>query len=239
VLLHGLRGSSEGWWGVAAALDGWRLIALDQRGRGASDWAPDGDYSHDACLLDFEEFVERLNLDRFALLGHSAGGTVALAYTLRHPERVQKLVLEDIGPPSAERPRSARIWTDLARLPVTFPSWEGAAAYQRGRNPKLSEQRLKNSLPYVFRELPNGTITWKYDLAGLLRFDPGRNTGFNPWPDIKRVPCPILVVRGGHSGVVSDDAVHAMRTANAYVESVDIPDGGHNVHLDNPTAFKS
>jgi hypothetical protein len=85
VLLHGLRGSSEVWWGVAAALDGWRVIALDQRGRGASEWAPDADYSHEACLLDFEEFVDVLSLERFALLGHSAGGAVALAYTSEAP----------------------------------------------------------------------------------------------------------------------------------------------------------
>jgi pimeloyl-ACP methyl ester carboxylesterase len=104
VLLHGLRGSAEVWWSVAAAFFRWRVIALDQRGHGASDWAPDDDYSHDACLLDFEEFVDTLGLDRFALLGHSAGGAVALGYTLRHPERVQKLVLEDIGPPSMQPP---------------------------------------------------------------------------------------------------------------------------------------
>jgi esterase len=167
VLLHGLRGSSEVWWGVAAALDGWRVIALDQRGRGASEWAPDADYSHEACLLDFEEFVDGLSLERFALLGHSAGGAVALAYTLRHPERVQKVVLEDIGPPSEERPHGARIRAELAQLPLTFPSWAAAATYQCGRNPTLSEQRLKNSLPYIFRQLPDGTITWKYDLALL------------------------------------------------------------------------
>src|SRR5262249_48070101 len=84
VVLHGLRGSAEIWWSVAGALSSWRVIALDQRGHGASDWAPDGDYSHEACLLDFEAFVEVLRLERFSLLGHSAGGTVAVAYALRH-----------------------------------------------------------------------------------------------------------------------------------------------------------
>jgi pimeloyl-ACP methyl ester carboxylesterase len=56
VLLHGVRGSADLWWSVAGALGGWRVIALDQRGRGRSDWAPDGVYSHEACLLDFQEF---------------------------------------------------------------------------------------------------------------------------------------------------------------------------------------
>jgi pimeloyl-ACP methyl ester carboxylesterase len=125
----------------------------------------------------------------------------------------------------------------MAQLPLTFPSWDAAAAYQRTRNPRMSDQRLKNSLPYVFRELRDGTITWKYDLAGLLRFDPAQNRSFNPWPDIGQVSCPMLVIRGGRSDVVSDEVIQAMSTANPHLERVDIPDAGHDVHLDNASAF--
>jgi esterase len=223
VLLHGLRGSSELWWGVAGALPGWRVIALDQRGRGASDWATDADYSHQACLLDFEEFVDMLHLGRFALLGHSAGGAVALAYALTHPERVEKLVLEDIGPPTAERPHGESIGVEMSELPLTFASWEAAAAYHRELTPNLSEQRVRSRLHYAFRELPDGTVTWKYDLAGLRRFDPVRNQSFNPWGDIRKVSCPMLVVRGSRSPVVPDEAIDAMRAAKAGLACVDIP----------------
>jgi len=178
-----------------------------------------------------------LHLERLALLGHSAGGVVALAYALRHPERVDKLVLEDTGPPPAERPYGENIRAELSRLPLSFASWEAAAVYQRERNPNLSEQRVRNSLRYVFRELADGTITWKYDLAGLLRLDPVRNRSFNSWGDIRKVGCPILVVRGSRSPVVPDEAIDAMRAANTGLICVDIPDAGHNVHLDNAAAF--
>jgi pimeloyl-ACP methyl ester carboxylesterase len=47
----------------------------------------------------------------------------------------------------------------------------------------------------------------------------------------------MVVVRGGRSPVVPNDAIDAMRAANAGLVSVDIPDAGHNVHLDNATAF--
>ncbi|MBV8714154.1 MAG: alpha/beta hydrolase [Chloroflexi bacterium] len=237
VLLHGLRGSAEVWWSLAAALDTWHLIALDQRGRGASDWAPDADYSHVACLLDLEEFVDKLQLERFALLGHSAGGAVALGYTLKHPERVDALVLEDIGPLADGQSRWTNVRQELAQLPLTFASWDATFAYQRERNPRLSEQRLKNSLRYFFRELPGGSITWKYDLAGLLRFDPARNSGFDPWSEMGRVRCPMLLIRGGRSKVVSDEAVATMRRANPHLQCIEIPDAGHNVHLENAAAF--
>src|SRR2546430_2732731 len=125
----------------------------------------------------------------------------------------------------------------MSRLPLTFASWKAAAAYQRERNPKLSEQRVRNSLRYAFRELADGTITWKYDLAGLLRFDPMRDQSFDPWGDIRKVGCPMLMVRGSRSRVVPDEAIDPMRAANRGLVCVDIPDAAHNVHLDNAAAF--
>ena len=226
VLLHGLRASADVWWSVALALDGWRLIAPDQRGHGDSDWAPDGNYSHEACLLDLEELVDRLGLESFALLGHATGGVVAAAYALRHPRRVQKLVLEEIG---------TGIRADLSELPLAFDTWEAAAAYLRGRNPKMSEPRLENILPHLFRELNDGTITWKYDLAGMRKFDSVRTNGFDPWAEIGHVDCPVLIMRGGKSDVVADEAIRAMNVA--HLEWVDIPGAAHNAHVENASAF--
>jgi pimeloyl-ACP methyl ester carboxylesterase len=71
----------------------------------------------------------------------------------------------------------------------------------------------------------------------LLRLDPASNESFDPWPDIGRIDCPIFVIRGGRSSVVPDETIHAMRAANARLECIDIPDAGHNVHLDNAAAF--
>jgi pimeloyl-ACP methyl ester carboxylesterase len=186
--------------------------------------------------LDFEAFVEAVHLDRFALLGHCAGGEVALAFALKNPKRVEKLVLEDIGPPAAERPHRGSIRAEVSELPLTFSSWEAGAADQRERNSKLSLQRVKSSLPYVFRQLLDGTITWKYDLAGLLQLDPARNLDFNPWRDIQKVGCPMLVVRGSRSRVAPEQAIDAMRAANVGLIGVDIPAAGHKVHLDNVAA---
>lgn len=70
----------------------WQLIRYDERGCGMSDLDVD-DFSLDTWLADLETVVDEVGLDRFPLLGISAGGPVAIAYAVRHPERVTKLVL--------------------------------------------------------------------------------------------------------------------------------------------------
>jgi serine/threonine protein kinase/alpha-beta hydrolase superfamily lysophospholipase len=69
-----------------------RLIRFDERGCGLSDWQVE-DMSFESRISDLETVVEASNQARFALLGISQGGPIAMAYTLRHPEKVSKLVL--------------------------------------------------------------------------------------------------------------------------------------------------
>jgi DNA-binding winged helix-turn-helix (wHTH) protein len=69
-----------------------RLVRYDERGCGLSDWDV-ADFSFDAWVNDLELVVDAAGLDRFPLLGVSQGGAVAVAYAVRHPERVSHLVL--------------------------------------------------------------------------------------------------------------------------------------------------
>jgi DNA-binding SARP family transcriptional activator/pimeloyl-ACP methyl ester carboxylesterase len=68
------------------------FIHYDERGNGLSDW-DNPEFSVDAFVRDLEAVVDALGLDRFALLGSSKGGSTAVAYAARHPERVSHLVL--------------------------------------------------------------------------------------------------------------------------------------------------
>ena len=69
-----------------------RLIRYDERGNGLSDWDV-RDMSPELWVRDLETVVESARLDRFALLGISQGGAVAISYVVRHPERVSHLIL--------------------------------------------------------------------------------------------------------------------------------------------------
>ena len=69
-----------------------RLVRYDARGNGLSDWQVD-DFTFEAFVQDLETVVDFLNLERFSLLGMSQGASVAIAYAVRYPERVERLIL--------------------------------------------------------------------------------------------------------------------------------------------------
>ncbi len=68
------------------------LIRYDERGNGLSDWDV-ADVSFESWVRDLEAVVDAAGLDRFPIFANSQGGTVAIAYTVRHPERVSHLIL--------------------------------------------------------------------------------------------------------------------------------------------------
>ena len=96
VLLHGITGHARTWDALARALCAdFRVIALDQRGHGDSDRAPDGDYRVATMAGDVEGIVEALGLERFALVGLSMGGRIGIACAAgRHAARIDRFCIE-------------------------------------------------------------------------------------------------------------------------------------------------
>jgi 3-oxoadipate enol-lactonase len=101
VLVHALGENSTDWEQVIPAfVHSRRVYALDLRGHGRSDWP--GDYSLELMRADVLRFLDTLGLGHVDLIGHSLGGIVAYLLAQDHPQRVGRLVLEDV---SAPRPR--------------------------------------------------------------------------------------------------------------------------------------
>ena len=97
VLLHGLGDSSVGWRKVEAPLRdaGFRVVVWDALGAGRAAKPPDGDYHLEAHVDRLRAVLDALGVRRATLIGNSLGGSVALLFALRHPERVERLVLLD------------------------------------------------------------------------------------------------------------------------------------------------
>lgn len=241
LFLHGLRGFSGTWRHVAAALSReYRIIAYDQRGRGESDWDPLCNYYTDAYLGDLETVVDRLALRRFALVGHSMGGTTAYVYADHHPERVAALVIEDIAPGSSTVGVGAeRIVAEMAALPTSFVSWSEARSYWRARRPTVSDDALEQRVAESLRSSPDGRIVWRYDADGIrkTRLTPDSERVVDLWPVVDRLRIPTLIIRGELSDFCPAETVARVSSRNPLISSVTVPAAGHYVHDEQPAAF--
>jgi 3-oxoadipate enol-lactonase len=113
VLLHALGESRQDWAGIAERLaEDFRVLAVDLRGHGGSDWQ--GDYSCRLMADDVARLLDHLELQAVTVLGHSLGGVVAYLLADRRPDLVARLVIEDICPPfHRDRPALERPDDDL------------------------------------------------------------------------------------------------------------------------------
>jgi pimeloyl-ACP methyl ester carboxylesterase len=239
VMLHGLRGYAHTWDLVAQELQSsYRVIALDQRGRGDSDWGPWADYWVEQYVSDLESFVDQLNLSRFVLIGHSLGGANAIVYSARHPDRVAAAVIEDMGPgASTSSAGSARIKAELRSIPDSFDSWAEAEAYWRAQRPTASGDGIRSRMHHTLRAQADGRIGWKFDHDGIrrARLDPSRQIDL--WPRVLEMRCPTLVLRGEHSDFLSRATAEEMALRNSNMRWVEIGFASHYVHDDNLDAF--
>jgi pimeloyl-ACP methyl ester carboxylesterase len=238
VLLHGITGHARTWDHLAAALQPeFRIIALDQRGHGDSQWAPDGDYSVAAMAADVGGLADHLGLGRFPLLGLSMGGRVSIGFAGAHPGRVERLVIVDIGPDIAPEGMQ-RIRGTIGGAPEVFTSADEALAYIRRANPRYAEEEVRRRVTHGLMAAPQGGLTWKYDRALREAMRLGlRREVMDLWAPLGRIACPTLIVRGAESDILSPEIAKRMLASLPDGRLVEIAEAGHSVPGEQPQAF--
>jgi esterase len=235
LFLHGGALTAHTWDLCCLALrDEFHCIALDQRGHGETDWAPDADYSIATQREDIRGFVDALGLDRFVLVGMSMGAINALAFAIHYAERLSGLVLIDAGP-EVRRPGSQRIrdFVNGGAKPETIDAIiERALAFNPRRDPKI----LRRSLMHNLRRQTDGTWVWKYDRKRFQQMDRDAHAAERRGlaDGLAMVVCPTLVVRGAESDVFHEEDAERLAQRLPDGRCVTIPKAGHTVQGDNP-----
>lgn len=248
VLLHG-HGNEAHLWDdfVPSVAEHYRVLAVDQRGHGDSDWDAEGRYDAETMADDLEAILAHFEIDRFVLIGFSMGGRVSMAFCGRHPERLAGLVLVDIAPELDAR-GIARIGNEMSeqRAPV-FTSIEEYARMLSLNYPAGQPAALHRMAKYGLRQREDGLYELKMDPK--MRSDRPNDEAARraeelfiqkQWDALAKLPCPTLVVRGAASDILSPD------TADRMVEDVlqkgtlaVVPQAAHSVATDNPEGFQS
>ena len=239
LMLHGVTGHARTWDEEARAFASrYRVLALDQRGHGDSDPSPNADYTVATLSSDVAAFADALGLSRLSIVGLSMGGRVAIAFAGHATARVERLVIVDIGPDISPA-GVLRVGTLMARSPELFPSLEHALAFHRLTNPLYTEAMLRHRVEHGTKPVDGG-LTWKYDrgLREAVRAGTWRDP-IDLWPLWRAIACPILVVRGGDSDVLSEETAKRMLDENPNARLVEVSGAGHTVPGDQPVVFQT
>jgi 2-succinyl-6-hydroxy-2,4-cyclohexadiene-1-carboxylate synthase len=223
VLLHGFSHTGASWDPVREALgERYRAVAPDIRGHGsASALEP---VTLEAVLADLAAVAPQ---ERFALVGYSMGGRIALHVALALPERVERLVLIGASPGIegseervARRAADERLADEIEGLGIEeFARRWAATPVLAGQPASVHEDRLRNTP------------------AGLARAVRGLGTGALPsvWGRLGELSMPIVLIAGEGDGKFTAIA-RAMAAQIRDARVVIVPGAGHAVHLEDPAA---
>ncbi|GHF92840.1 alpha/beta fold hydrolase [Streptomyces filamentosus] len=234
LLLHGLAGHCGEWDGLARRLggDGYRVLALDQRGHGASERAPE-DVSRAAHVDDVLGVVEEYasSEDRlepsarsFVLVGQSYGGLAALLAAARRHPLVAGAVLVEAGPEKSSPEDVDGVVGWLRGWPVPFGGREEAVAYFGGG-------ALGEGWAAGLEERDGGW--WPRFDASVLAASLAENATRAWWEEWDGIDVPLLSVLGQH-GIIGAEQWDGMARRQPGLRGVCLPGAGHDVHLERP-----
>ncbi|HEV7227016.1 alpha/beta hydrolase [Brevundimonas sp.] len=248
IAIHGLTRNSADFGAIAPELAraGRRVLAVDVRGRGLSDRAPDPmTYQPAVYAKDVLALMEQAGIERAVFLGTSMGGLITMALAAVRSKVIAAAVINDVGPEVAKE-GLARI-AAYAGQPVDTPTWAAAAEYAKRHNavalPHYSDADWDAFARRVFREGPDGAPILDYDpdISVPIRAMGAKGLVPNLWPMFGRLAKgrPTLLIRGATSDLLSPEIAAKMRKRAPTMAYAEVPGVGHAPMLDEPEAKRA
>jgi pimeloyl-ACP methyl ester carboxylesterase len=209
-----------------------RVIALDSRGRGQSEYDRNPEnYSLLVELGDLVAVLTALAVQPAVFIGSSRGGLLTMQLGVAHPTHIAGVVLHDIGP-VIEPKGLARIRSYVGKLPQPRNFAEGADILRQvfhAQFPNLAAEQWLATAQRTWR-MHDGALKPTYDVRiartlAAIEIEQPLPPLWSEFGSLSRVP--MLVIRGGNSDILSADTLAAMAVRHPGMETIDVPGQGH------------
>lgn len=243
VILHGLYGSSDNWYSFARMFGtGYSVYLVDQRNHGNSPHHHEHNYL--VMSEDLKDFLQMHAIRKPVILGHSMGGKAALAFGMKYPEMVSKMIVVDISPLGYGKHHNAPENTIHERIihamlsihPGILTSREDA---DRQLQKSIAPPSIRQFLLKNLKRDREGKFYWGLNLQAIANnltaiFDSvvPDNKGAE---DIPRFP--LLFIKGEYSGYIKSHDEKAIHDYFPWAVIVKIAGAGHWVHAEQPEAL--
>lgn len=237
VCLPGLTRTSEDFHELAEALAHdpeapRRVLALDYRGRGRSDWDKDWrNYDVRVELNDTLQVLIAAGIESAVIVGTSRGGLIAMALGAMRPTLLRGAVLNDVGP-IIDGKGLARIRAYVGKLPQPRNMQEAGQILKRmsdAQFPRFTEEQWERMARGTWHER-DGRIILRYDPALMKTLEALDLEMPLPvlWPLFESLlPIPVLAIRGANSDLLGAETLKAMRDKHPRLKAITVPDQGH------------
>jgi pimeloyl-ACP methyl ester carboxylesterase len=247
VCLHGLTRNASDFEDLAplVASGGRRVLALDIRGRGRSEWdSKPQRYTPQTYVGDVLGLLDALALESAVFIGTSMGGIITMALAAARPAAVASAVLNDVGPVVA--PEGIARIKSYAGGTSDIANWDDARDYVRGINgavfPKFETKDWDRFARRVFVE-KRGVPVLNYDpaIALQLRADHYAAAEEEAWRLFRDLASnrPTLLIRGARSDLLSPDTADRMKRMAPKMRFAEVPYVGHAPTLSEPEAVQA
>lgn len=219
-----------------------RVVALDYRGRGRSDYALSRKrYKPEIYLDDALQVIAGLGLHRIVLCGTSFGGILSMALAVARPGAIAGVILNDIGPDLETSATSYAL--QLIKDAEALPDWETATARLKQVLPDLNLADDAEWLRFAkgtYRESADGTLRPDWDPEAIKAVPDDPKAVPDLWPYFRALrQRPVLVIRGALSEFLSEKSVERMRKSKPDMRVAVVPNRGHAPILNEPEATRA
>jgi pimeloyl-ACP methyl ester carboxylesterase len=231
ICVHGLTRNSRDFDALAAALVAGpydRVVCPDIVGRGSSDWLADpANYSYPQYLGDMNALVARLDVPALDWVGTSMGGLIGMSLAALPNSPIRRLVLNDIGPIISKA--SLQRIADYVGLDYRFSSLEALERHLRKIHAPfgpLTDAQWQHMAKHSQRRLGDSNLGLAYDPAIANNVKLGV-ADVDLWALWDRITCPVLVLRGADSDILSAETAQMMTERGPKAELVSFAGVGH------------